>query len=364
MQKNDNTAAFFATHLLEWYKHNAREHPWKFIKDPYKVWVSEIILQQTRVESGRAYYQKFLQRFPRVEDLALSDLDAVYQVWKGLGYYSRARNMHHTAKTIVSEFDGSFPADYDSLISLKGIGPYTAAAISSFAFDLSFPVVDGNVLRVMSRIFGVQSDVSEGKTKKEIDILAKRCLGDQKSSLYNQAILDFGATVCKPKGALCIQCPMKKHCFAYRNDMVTQIPLKKKKIKIKERFFHYMVIKDEQDLLVYKKREQKDIWTGLIDFPLIETSDINPLEHNVISGFMKKRIGDLAITNIKEVGPKIQRLTHQKIASIFYEINVVNLNKLNILGPYQITSLKKMNTFAVPKVIDWYLKDNSIYLLK
>src|SRR5262245_7782259 len=253
----------FTKKLLTWNKSsNKRQMPWKGEKDPYKIWLSEIILQQTRVEQGLEYYKKFIAKFPTVHDLAKAPEQQVFKLWEGLGYYTRCKNLVATAKVISKEKGGKFPNTYEDIKSLKGIGPYTAAAIASFAFNLPYAVVDGNVFRVLARVFGISKATDSTKGKSFFNELATELLDTKQPGLYNQAIMDFGATVCKPALPLCTKCVMKNNCYAFLNDRVNELPVKEKKINIKKRWFYYLVMEYKNEIVV-RQRTGKDIWQQL-----------------------------------------------------------------------------------------------------
>ncbi len=267
----------FSAKLLNWASQNLRPMPWKGETDPYKIWLSEIILQQTRVEQGLPYYERFVQNYPTVTDLADAPADEVMRLWQGLGYYSRARNLQNAAQMIRDEFQGVFPVKYNDIRALKGVGDYTAAAIASFAYNLPFAVVDGNVYRVLARIFGVFTPIDTSKGKKEFAILAQNLLDKNQSALYNQAIIDFGATHCTPQNPKCGECPFQKNCKAYEInaktncDSIKILPVKSKKLVIKHRFFHYFYFGENQKIWI-QKRTEKDIWQELWQLPLHETA--------------------------------------------------------------------------------------------
>ena len=300
MKKNDQSGikAGFANLLAKWnLEQNTRQMPWKGEKDPYKIWLSEIILQQTRVEQGLAYYNKFIQSFPDIHKLARAKDEKLFKLWEGLGYYTRCRNLLATARYISKEMKGKFPDNYEEIKSLKGIGPYTAAAISSFAFNQPYAVVDGNVFRVLARIFGINKPVDSTEGKKYFTTLANELLDKKKPGLYNQAIMDFGAVVCKPAVPLCNQCVFKKHCAAFFNGKVKALPVKEKKITIRKRWFYYLIIeyKGQPDSyrVAIRQRTDKDIWQSLYEFPLIETNGELPLKKSCkglkkINCFLKK----------------------------------------------------------------------------
>jgi len=325
----------FSNILLKWHLANPRPHPWKNTKNPYFIWLSEIILQQTRVEAGTPYYIRFIEKFPKIEDLANATLDDVYALWKGLGYYSRAKNLHFTAKHIVKEFNGVFPQTYEEIIALKGIGPYTAAAISSFAFDLPYPVLDGNVKRVLARHQGYLENVLASKAKTDLTFILHNVFDDSKPAEFNQAIMDFGATLCKPKAPLCSTCPLSKTCYAFNNNMTHKLPMRISSIKRVDRFFHYFIFQCDSKI-IFKKRTSKDIWQNLYDFPHIENSKNEDLSKKEIHKFMLKHNLTLSKTDYSVKGPKSQILTHQRIIARFYMLNMKNLHKLSTHKNYRL----------------------------
>ena len=347
-----DVSSFFTRELLDWFSENARELPWKKNKDPYTIWLSEIILQQTRVEQGTPYFLKFIKAYPTVKDMALAEQDEILSLWEGLGYYSRARNMHYTAQYIYRVHDGIFPTKYDDILRLKGIGPYTAAAICSFAYDEARPVVDGNVIRVLSRYFGINDFVDETSTKKQIQLLAEQCIDKNHPSSYNQAIMDFGSLVCTPKNTACKQCVMSVHCLAYQFDQVQEIPKKSKKIKKRHRYFHFFVISDGKSI-VLEKRAKKDIWLALYQYPLIELEKDQKIEESHV----KKMLNPLGITSYDRVWTDDlvykQTLTHQYIHARFYHIHVNESIKSNSI-PYYLVDFKNLRNFAFPRVVNDY----------
>ena len=344
---------------MEWYEPDARPMPWKAEKDPYLVWLSEIILQQTRVEQGLPYFNRFKEKYPKVEDLASAPEDELMKVWEGLGYYSRAKNLHFTAKFITNELKGIFPNSYKDLLNLKGVGPYTASAIASFAFDLPCAVVDGNVYRVLSRIFGIEDAIDSTTGKKKFEALAHELLDTKNPSEYNQAIIDFGATHCKPKSPLCEECPFKNNCYAFQNNQIELLPVKSKKLKKKTRFFNYLILNFNEQVLI-TKRLQKDIWRNLYEFPMIETDTLvtnsELFETSNFQSIHKEKYKVLYTSK-----PIIQNLTHQKIISRFVELEIDNFVFLEN-EVYKIVSRPELDKFAFSKNIDWYLKDKSLYL--
>ena len=263
---------FFTQQILSWYKQNLRDLPWRSTKDPYKIWLSEIILQQTRVSQGTPYYLSFVDKFPTVNHLAKASEDEVLRTWQGLGYYSRARNLHKCAQIITGEMEGQFPNKYSELLKLPGIGPYTAAAVASICFNVPEPAIDGNVIRVISRFMGIDDDVAMSSTLSQIRNCSSEFIDTKQPSDYNQAVMEFGATMCTPKSPSCESCPLASNCLAFQAKVVSKIPFNSKKVAVKHRYFNYIVINSD-DKRVYKKRGTSDIWGGLYDFPMIESSE-------------------------------------------------------------------------------------------
>ena len=360
MQVSPKQKSFFRSQLLDWSRKHPRNLPWAGEKNPYLVWLSEIILQQTRVKQGIPYFEKFKQKYPTVNDLASASEDDLMKSWEGLGYYSRARNLHFSAKFIANELMGHFPSDYDSIRSLKGVGDYTAAAIASFAFGLAYAVLDGNVYRILSRFFGITDPIDTSRGKKNFTALAQRLLPQEVPAKYNQAIMDFGATQCTPKKPNCSICPLHNHCFAFQKDMIHQLPKKSKRITRKTRYFQYILINVEEDILI-RKREQNDIWRKLYEFSLLETSSALSQEELLQLDNWKKLFqkNEVKIKHISK--PFKQQLTHQQIIAQFWEVELCETSFSKIPG-YIRTKRENLSNFAFPKIIDWYLQDNSLYL--
>ncbi len=313
----------FARLITRWYKENKRDLPWRNSKDAYFIWLSEIILQQTRVAQGTPYYLAFTENFPTVFDLANASEQEILKLWQGLGYYSRARNLHQTAQFLTSHFNGEFPNNYDELLKLKGVGEYTAAAIASFCFDEAVPVVDGNVFRVLARVFNIQTDIQSAGAKKEFKALAQELMPKKESALFNQAIMEFGALQCVPKSPNCTVCPLNQGCLAFRDKLVDSLPVKQKKLKIKQRFFNYIVFVDESGHSIIQKRHAKGIWHNLYEFPLIETSNsltFDDFENHIIN----QEFVDNQIESIEEINPvsQVHKLTHQHLYIKFWRIAV------------------------------------------
>jgi A/G-specific adenine glycosylase len=306
---------FLRNKLSEWYELNKRDLPWRDTKDPYKIWLSEIILQQTQVKQGLSYYYKFVTNYPSIEDLAYANEDNILRDWQGLGYYSRARNLHSAAKTIVKDSQGEFPKTYQEIIKLRGIGPYTAAAISSFAFSEVKAVVDGNVSRVIARLFGIEEAINQGFTPKQIQNHADDFIDPKKPDIHNQAIMELGATVCTPKSPDCDSCPLESECRAKALGLQKVIPKKIKKIKIKERYLIYVVI-ESKDKILMKKRTEKDIWAGLFDFPSLEIS-VNSEDSEILGISQINALQKVSILNVGISDWKKHVLSHQRIWAKF-----------------------------------------------
>jgi A/G-specific adenine glycosylase len=344
---------WFAEELITWYKVNKRDLPWREEKDPYKIWLSEIILQQTQVIQGLGYYQRFIERFPNVKQLAKASENEVLKMWEGLGYYSRARNLHATSKIIASKFKGKFPAQHRQILELKGIGDYTAAAIASFAFDLPYAVVDGNVYRVLSRVFGVNTPIDSGAGKKEFQQLATALLPKNKAATYNQAIMEFGAQYCKPRMPDCERCIFSERCLAFATTRVNVLPVKAKKTKVTARYFNYLICMDAGKNLSIHKRIAKDIWQGLYEFPLIESEA--PLSHASAIKAAEKKFKTKGLKKVMVFNSSEYKhlLSHQTIYAVFYVFYPVNISEA--FG--QRTTLKKLKNLAFPQLLVKFMKD-------
>jgi A/G-specific adenine glycosylase len=338
--------------IYRWYLTNKRDLPWRNTTDPYKIWISEIILQQTRVAQGTNYYNRFIEQFPTVFDLANATEDTVMKLWQGLGYYTRARNLHFTAKHLVNHNNGIFPKDFENILSLKGIGSYTAAAIASIAFDLPHAAVDGNIYRVICRYFGISTPIDIEMGKIEIQKIASDLIPHTNSGFHNQAFMEFGALQCIPKSPGCNCCPLINSCYAANHNLVDQLPVKSKKVKQTVRYFYYFFI-ESTDSIIFEKRINKDIWKNLYQFPLIESEkELSDLE-----------VFDLEIpflnnekANIKSVSATIKHiLTHQTIYARFIHIESESsdYNQSNLIR----VNKKDIYKFAVPKLLEKYLKN-------
>lgn len=343
----------FTKELLRWYGRNKRDLPWRNTSDPYLIWLSEIILQQTRIEQGLPYYVKFTGAYPEIKALASASEEDVLKLWQGLGYYNRALNMHKTAQQIMIRFDGHFPDSYANILTLKGVGEYTAAAIASIAFHLPHPVVDGNVLRFFSRHFGVKDPITSVKVKRAIREKATELIDLNDPGTFNQAIMEFGARICIPGNPPCSQCLFHQSCFAFSNQLVNVIPVSTKPSKRRVRHFNYLVINSENgNSLILKKRTAQDIWKGLYDFPLIETS-------KAVTVNCLKSMHEWSIIKRLEPESHVYRstifrhvLTHQEIFACFFEIKVARVSELPE-GWKWVYDLKKV---PVPRLIEKFLE--------
>jgi A/G-specific adenine glycosylase len=342
----------FSSSLLAWYRKNKRDLPWRNTKNPYHIWLSEIIMQQTRVEQGTPYYKAFLKNYPTVTHLAKAPIDDVLKLWQGLGYYSRARNLHKAAQTIFSERAGKFPEVYEDIRSLKGVGEYTAAAIASFAYNKPYAVVDGNVFRVLSRVFGITTPIDSTTGKKEFRELAAALLDQQDPATYNQAIMEFGARYCKPNNPDCEGCIFTHSCIAREKKIVDKLPVKAKKLKVRNRYFQYLVIRYKNSTWL-KKRTGKDIWEGLFDFPLIESEKSLTETELKKDPAWKKDIGKLEPRIKSASGEYKHLLSHQQIFATFWELTVGK--KPEIQGWTEI-EIGKIYTYAVPRLVDRFLE--------
>jgi len=352
-ESTEKLSSRFVQKLLKWNKEsNARKMPWKGEKDPYKIWVSEIILQQTRVEQGLKYYQNFIKAFPEVGAIAKAPTEKVFKLWEGLGYYARCRNLIDTAKFISKDLQGVFPKDYSSILQLKGVGQYTASAIASFAYNLPHAVLDGNVFRVLARIFNIETPIDSTTGKKYFSELAQNILPEQKAGEYNQAIMDFGALICKPYPE-CKTCFFTTYCKAYLNGKQDLLPIKTKKTKIKERWLNYFIVRYMDQVLI-RKRSSNDIWQQLFEFVLIETDKFYKQEKLLV--LYRKQYNITGSQNSLLYTSK-QKLSHQLINFSFHEIELKK--KESIVG-FTWVKLHDLKRYAFPKslqeLVTTYLK--------
>ncbi len=338
--------------IINWYKRNKRDLPWRNTNDPYTIWVSEIIMQQTRINQGTPYFTKFMVQFPSVFDLAKAPEEKVLLVWQGLGYYSRARNMHQTAKIIANDFQGEFPGTASDLRKLKGIGDYTAAAISSFCFNENIPAIDGNVNRVISRIFEISEPVNTSHTLKQIKEISSALVEGIDAASYNQGMMDLGATICLPKNPNCHNCPVKEVCLAFKNNLQNQLPVKNKIGAIKSRYFTYLVFLNNDQLLI-QKRNKKDIWKGLHEFPLIETEKKTTLAELVRLKQFKELTRLKNITTRKIIEPPAHKLSHQTLYSQFI---IFDTHSMPQIPESIIVNINDIHDYAFPTLIEKQLK--------
>lgn len=344
---------FFTRHLTEWHAtQNNRSLPWKNEKDPYKIWLSEVILQQTRALQALPYYMRFIEKYPSVNDLAKANDEEVFRLWQGLGYYNRCKNMLATARLIIHEFGGRFPSDHKNILQLKGIGPYTAAAIASFAFGLPYAVVDGNVYRVLSRYFGIDTPFDSTEGKKTFAELAQELLDTKDSAAYNQAIMDLGATVCTPQNPLCDECPLQKNCMAHNHNLTDILPVRSKKLAVRKRYFHYLLLQ-WKDTIWIRKRTGNDIWENLHEPYLIEHTE--PIDEQALSQHKLIKEAGILYNTIKYEGHYSQRLTHQLIESRFYSITLKEKPKMESTNGKWIYT-KDLDKMAFPKTLVSFLK--------
>ena len=353
---NTDQNKFFVDSLEKWnLDYNTRVMPWKGERDPYKIWLSEIILQQTRVEQGLKYYNSFINAFPTIRDLAQASETAVFKLWQGLGYYTRCKNLLATAKFITEKLHGNFPNTYPEILSLKGIGVYTAAAIGSFAFDLPHAVVDGNVFRVLARYFGIDTPIDSTGGKKLFTLLANELLDKKQPATYNQALMDFGAVICKPQLPFCSTCVLKSRCKAFISGKVHLLPVKEKKIIKKERWFYYMVI-EYNDAIYLRKRGKGDIWENLFEFVLTEhTEELKEWHTKVLPTLTNT--GNIKTVDISSYYRQL--LTHQIIQGQF--IHVIIKAPISMRG-YKLISKNALHELPFPKFISKYLEDKNVSL--
>lgn len=327
--------------------------PWKGEKDPYKIWLSEVILQQTRVEQGLGYYQRFIIQYPTIQQLASAKDEEVYKLWEGLGYYNRCRNLLATARMIVQENNGKFPGTYEEIRQLKGVGPYIASAIASFAYNLPYAVLDGNVFRVLARVYGIETPIDSTEGKKQFSSIATENLDKKNPAEYNQAIMDFGATVCKPMVPDCSACPMKKICLAFKNGLVNHLPVKEKVLHKKLRWFYYFLFEVEGRLLVHQ-RTGKDIWQNLYEFYPFESGGEIDWDEMKMKAWLKDQLGIKTYRLKHSSALQVQQLTHQKIKGRFFRVQLSKIPKP--LEHYLWVTPKEMQKLAFPKFINRYLE--------
>lgn len=342
--------------LIKWYNENHRDLPWRHSPTPYQVWLSEVILQQTRVNQGMDYYLRFIERWPTVTDLATATEEEVLKMWQGLGYYSRARNLHQCAQQVMSEYGGQFPADYEQIRKLKGIGDYTAAAIASIAFNLPHAVVDGNVYRVLARLYDLDTPININKGQKLFAQLADDLLNREQPGLHNQAVMEFGALHCTPKNPNCLLCPLQAQCLAFAHQTVMQRPVKLPKVKVTTRYFNYLVIKTK-DSLYLRKRSNNDIWKNLYDFPCIESEKPLSVEEVIDTEQFRDLFGAASFSIVKTSPIYTHKLTHRTIYAQFIEIKLEKKLLQIETKDLFLARETELGSFPIPRLIDLYLNN-------
>jgi len=340
----------FSRHIVQWYYENQRNLPWRATKEPYKIWLSEIILQQTRVAQGLSYYESFITNFPNIESLALAEEQEVLKLWQGLGYYSRARNLHYTAKHIHFDLKGEFPRNYKDLLKLKGVGDYTASAISSIAYDEAQAVVDGNVYRVLSRVFNIKTPINSTKGNKEFRQLAQELIDENNAGDHNQALMEMGATICTAKKPMCSDCVLEHMCLGKDKDLIAQLPVKEKTLKVRNRYIEYYCIEHEGRLFL-KKRTAKDIWQNLYDFPGQEATKEIHANKSINLGDISKFLG-IKISKVVHTDSFKHKLSHQNL-----HINICHLlsDQEPKLDELVAVNFDEIDNYPVPKPIETFL---------
>ncbi|MRX62918.1 A/G-specific adenine glycosylase [Maribacter luteus] len=339
----------FSLKILLWYQKNKRNLPWRKTKDPYRIWLSEIILQQTRVAQGLPYYERFIERFPTVRDLANAQENEVLKLWQGLGYYSRARNLHATAKIVVDEYKGEFPKTYKGLLKLKGVGDYTASAIASICFDIPEPVVDGNVYRVLARYYGVDIPINSSKGTRYFKELARKVMNTEQIRDYNQAIMEFGAIQCAPKNPDCTGCPLNDGCLALQQNQIGELPKKINKTKVRNRYFNYLVVVDPKNRTLLQQRKGKGIWQNLWEFPLLESKedmDVHELERSFNKVLAINETPEIYHFNSENI---VHKLSHQHLYTKFWIIKTDTFLKEGV-------GFNELKDYPVPVLIADFIK--------
>jgi len=340
--------------LLDWYRQNHRDLPWRRTNDPYAIWLSEVILQQTRVDQGMPYWFRFLEAFPTATDLANADEQEVLRLWQGLGYYSRARNLHDAAKVVRDEYNGIFPDQYEQIRALKGIGDYTAAAIGSIAFNLPHAVVDGNVYRFLSRIFAINTPIDSTNGKKEFFVLANELIDKSNPGMFNQAMMEFGAMQCKPSNPDCSVCPFNQYCQSFATNTVSEYPVKSKKTKTRNRYFDFIILSDEKNTIL-QKREGKDIWQGLYQFPLIESATKNKNKLDLSKSEVANYLNTNSHKMVKSSAIVKHVLSHQVIFAKFWWINMESVSTAKDANMIKVP-WSQLGDYGMPQLIVKYLE--------
>jgi len=352
--KNEDTYLYISDILINWYEANKRDLPWRGISDPYKIWISEIILQQTRVNQGMDYFLRFMERFPTIKILAEATEDEVLKYWQGLGYYSRARNLHNAARQITTDFGGIFPEKHSEVLKLSGVGEYTAAAICSFAYNQPHAVVDGNVYRVLSRVFGIKTPIDSGTGKKEFAGLAQKLLSKSNPATHNQAIMEFGALQCVPSSPNCEVCPLKSVCRAFEMDEISNLPVKTNKTKTTNRYFNYLYIKLDNKTFL-QKRTAKDVWQNLYEFPLLESDKLLEINDLIKNEDFQKLFAGIENVNILKIANPIKHvLSHRVIMAQFITVIISESNQE--LNQFIEVPLNEIDHFAVSRLIEIFLE--------
>lgn len=347
-----SSRSWFSRALLPWYRENQRPLPWRKTPDPYRIWLSEVILQQTRVDQGTAYWHRFVERYPSVAHLANASEDQVLRLWQGLGYYSRARNLRRAALQVVGDHGGLFPADHAALLRLKGVGDYTASAIASICFGIPEPVVDGNVYRVLSRVFGIATPIDSTAGKKEFRSLAAELIDPQHPGDHNQAVMELGAVVCTPKSPRCSECPLARKCVALRDARVTDLPVKSKRTSVRERHFNYLWVAAKGGLYL-RQRTGKDIWQGLWELPLVETAA--PMTRRSFPARLRADLGHgWAIDSVQ--GPVKHVLSHQVIHSLLWKASPPK--GFTPPADWKRVAWSALDSHALPRLVERYLRVN------
>ena len=340
-------------HIVHWYNKNKRDLPWRDTHDPYFIWLSEIILQQTRVEQGLPYYLNFTEKFQTIQQLASAKDEDVMKMWQGLGYYNRAANMLTTARLVVSAHHSRFPESYDELLKLKGVGTYTAAAIASFAFNKRHAVVDGNVSRVLSRIFAIDAPVNSSKGKKIFENIANEILDKKHPGIFNQAMMELGAMVCKPQQPLCGDCPVRLHCMAYRKKNIGEYPVKIKKNKARNLYLNYFFIEQNHKIFI-RQRTGSDIWKGLFELPNTESAAMLTEKEILETPDFKRLFGSIVHPQNEKIFSVKHQLTHQTIYATFYRLSAKKKIKAMDESCFSV-EIEQLGTYAVPRLFDKFL---------
>ena len=352
----------FSSELIQWYEENGRTLPWRGIDDPYRIWLSEIILQQTRIEQGMSYYQHFVEHYPTVEVLANASEEQVLKSWQGLGYYSRARNLHAAARQIMEHFGGKFPDTYEGILSLKGVGRYTAAAIASFAFRLPYPVIDGNVYRVVSRVFDISTPIGNDKAYREFEQQLMKVMDRKRPNIFNQAIMDFGSLYCTPTHSDCANCIFADRCLAFHRGKVALLPVKMNAVKVRDRYFYYYDIEWQQAgrwMRLMQQRSRRDIWHGLFEFPLHESD--HPLDENELAQLTQTILRQYSPLKALRTDPPVtmvHKLTHQTIHATFIHAILAEIRHFEEEEQLPI-SCEEIKKVPISRLIDKYLSEST-----